>query len=242
MGLSGKANVVRLFMDESGNGNPDQPLIIGAVELGEDASAIEAQIQSLYARLAARNTYTGQPGFDEFRQHGFHSSTDPREVSGPFLELLQTFIFRTYMMLTDRSGVPGSTEIERIEYMYANLLSDLLIRYRDQPQLLCTIEQSEGMGSVIRRLPSSAMALAREKIGPRANLPELRIDIASKLSCMSMAIIDYVMSAVARWLKADRTVRSEDYAYRAFSDIEPSISILYSFELGRISSRKDSLH
>ena len=56
-----------------------------------------------------------------------------------------------------------------------------------------------------------------------------------------MAIVDYVMSAVSRWLRKDRTTDPGEYAYRAFREIEPFLSVLYSFEHGRISSRKDPL-
>ncbi|MGC4767609.1 hypothetical protein ACLQ25_01300 [Micromonospora sp. DT44] len=64
-------------MDESGNGNPSQPLIVGAVELGHDADDVEQRIRDLYKRLCAKSSFIGHPGFDEFRKNGFHSSTDP---------------------------------------------------------------------------------------------------------------------------------------------------------------------
>lgn len=234
--------MLKLFMDESGNGNISQPLIVGAVELGDDADDIEKQVQDLYKRLCAKSSFAGHPGFEDFRRNGFHSSTDPLDVSGPFRELIQMLFFRAYMVVTDRTSVPGSTEIERIEFMYVKLLSDLLIRHRDKPELLCNIEQSDGMESIIRRLPRSATRRAYETLGATRPLPRLRIVMVAKTDYMSMAIIDYVMSAVARWLQADCTTSPEEWPYRAFREIEPFVSILYSFEHGRISSRKDSLH
>jgi hypothetical protein len=126
--------------------------------------------------------------------------------------------------------------------MYVKLLSDLLIRHRDKPELLCNIEQSEGMGSLIRRLPDSATRRACETLGKARPLPQLKIVMVAKADYMSMAIVDYVMSAVTRWLQADCTTNPKDWPYRALRQIEPFISILYSFERGRISSRKDPLH
>jgi hypothetical protein len=237
-----RLNTVKLFMDESGNGNLSQPLIVGAVELGDDAEDVEEQVRNLYKRLFARSSLAGLPGFEEFRKNGFHSSTDPREVSGPFLELIRAIFFRAYMVVTDRTGVPGNTEVEQVEFMYVKLLSDLLIRYRDEPELFCYIEQSEGMGSIIRRLPASAIKRAHETLGKAAPLPKLNIAMVAKTDYMSMAIVDYVMSAVTRWLRADCTTNPEDWPYRAFREIEPFVSVLYSFEHGRISSRKDPLH
>ncbi|GGX27981.1 hypothetical protein GCM10010383_68360 [Streptomyces lomondensis] len=233
---------MKLFMDESGNGNPSQPLIVGAVELGDDADDIEEKILNLYKRLFARSSLAGFLSFEEFRKKGFHSSNDPLEVSGPFLELMRTIFFRAYMVVTDRTSVPGDTESKRIEFMYVKLLSDLLIRHRREPELLCYIEQSEGMASIIRRLPDSVVRQAREKISKAAPLPRLNITMVAKRDYMSTAIVDYVMAAVSRWLLADRTTDASRRPYRAFREIEPFISTLYSFEYGRISSRKDPLH
>ena len=146
------------------------------------------------------------------------------------------------MVTTDRTRVLGATEAEQIEFMYVKLLSDLLLRHRHEPELLCYIEQSEGMRSIIRRLPESAAMRASETLGKRVPLPELRIEMVAKADYMSMAIVDYVMSAVSRWLQAGCTTSSRDYACRAFREIEPFVSVLYSFERGRISSRKEPLH
>jgi hypothetical protein len=229
-------------MDESGNGNTSQPLIVGAVELGEDADDIEGRIRDLHKRLSAKSSLAGLPSFEEFRKNGFHSSTDPLEVSGPFLELMRTIFFRSYMVVTDRTGVPSDTESGAIESMYVKLLSDLSIRHRRESELLCYIEQSEGMAAIIRRLPGNVARQAYKTIGKSTPLPQLKITMVAKCDYMSTAIIDYVMAAVSRWLQAGCTTKPKDWAYRAFREIEPSISMLYSFEHGRISSRKDPLH
>jgi hypothetical protein len=225
-------------MDESGNGNTALPLIVGAVELGDDADDVEENIRNLYKRLSAMTSLAGLPSFEEFRKHGFHSKNDPQEVSAPFLELIRTTFFRAYMVVTDRTGVPGNTEADQIEFMYVKLLSDLLIRHRNEPELFLYIEQSADMRSIIQRLPSSATKQAHKTLGKAAPLPQLNIEMVPKTEYMSMAIVDYVMSAVARWLRANRTTNPADWAYRAFREIEPFVSVLYSFEHGRISSRK----
>ena len=233
---------MKLFMDESGNGNASQPLIVGAVEIGDDADEVEEKIQRLHKRLCARSSFIGHPSFEDFRKNGFHSSTDSLDVSVPFLELIRALFFRAYMVVTDRTGVLGTKESERIEFMYVKLLSDLLIRHRNEPELLCNIEQSEGMGSIIRRLPESATRRAYVTLGKAVPLPQLEVAMVTKADYMSMAIVDYVMSAVSRWLQADCTTNPKDYPYRAFREIEPFVSVLYSFEQGRITSRKDPLH
>src|ERR1700749_3359820 len=149
--LNGRAHRVKLFMDESGNGHPSQPLIVGAVELGDDADDIEKGVRDLHRSLCARRSFIGHRDYEKFRKNGFHSSENPQDVSGPFLELVRTLFFRAYMVVTDRMGVVGATESEQIEFMYVKLLSDLLLRHRREPELLCYIEQSEDMRSIIRR-------------------------------------------------------------------------------------------
>ncbi|WP_282205180.1 hypothetical protein [Kitasatospora fiedleri] len=233
---------MKIFMDESGNGNASQPLIVGAVELGDDADEIEEKIRGLHKSLVARNSMSGLGSFEDFRRLGFHSSTNPMEVSIPFLELMREIFFKAYMVVTDRTRITGGAESERIEFMYVKLLSDLLIKHRREPELICYIEQSEGMESIVRRLPNSVARRARKTVGEAMPFPRLNITMVAKDGYMSTAIIDYVMAAVSRWLKADRSTQPADRAYRGFREIEPYISFLYSFEHGRISSRKDLLH
>ncbi|WP_328495612.1 hypothetical protein OHS59_24875 [Streptomyces sp. NBC_00414] len=233
---------VKLFMDESGNGNPSQPLIVGAVELGDDAEDVEEGIQDLYKRLVARHSLTGFGSFEEFRKDGFHSANDPTEISAPFREFMRNTFYRAFVVVSDRTRFPGKVESELIEFMYVRLLGDLLIRHRHESEFLCYIEQSQEMSSIIRRLPDAVARRARQKAGRDVPLPQLNISMVTKRQFMSTAIIDYVMADVSRWLQKDRTINPKDFAYRAFREIEPSISMLYSFELGRISSRKDPLH
>jgi hypothetical protein len=234
---------VKILMDESGNGNGSQPLIVGAVELGDDADDVEQLVRDLYKRLGTRRDLAGMPGFEEFREKGFHSATDPVEVSVPFLELIRSLIFRAYMVVTDRTRVPGRTELQRIEYMYVKLLSDLLIRYRnDESELICCIEQNQGLGPIVDRLPDTATKRAYATLGKVAQLPELKISIVTKTECMSAAIVDYVMSAVSRWIQDGSPADAGKRSTRGFRQIEPFISVLYSFEHGRLASRKEPLH
>jgi hypothetical protein len=234
-------NTVKLFMDESGNTHATLPLIVGAIELGDDADDIEENVRSLYKRLSAMTSLAGWGSFEEFRKSGFHSKNDPKEVSTPFLELIRTTPFRAYMVVTNRTGVPGETEADKIEFMYAKLLGDLLIRHRKKTELRVYIEQSADMRSIKERLPGGAANQAHKALGKAVPLPQLCIEMVAKTEYMSMAIVDYVMAAASRWLRANRPTDPAKWEYRAFREIEPSVSVLYSFEHGRISSRKDPL-
>lgn len=155
---------------------------------------------------------------------------------------MRTIFFRSYMVVTNRTDIPSATESEAIEAMYVKLLSDLSIRHRHESELLCYIEQSEGMSAIIRRLPENVAKQTHKTIGKATPLPQLKIKMVAKTDYMSTAIIDYVMAAVSRWIQADYTTNPTKWEYRAFREIEPSISVLYSIERGRISSRRDPLH
>lgn len=237
----GVPNTVKLFMDESGNGNPDLPLIVGAVELFDDAAEVEENIQSLYRRLCTLSSLEGLDSFEKFRRHGFHYKNDPPEIKNPFLDLIRTTAFKAYMVVTDRTGVPGATEAEQIEFMYVKLLSDLLLKHHRQTELLVTVEQSTEMRSIIQRLPSGATKQARETRVKARPLPQLNIEMAAKTDYMSMAIVDYVMGSAAKWLREDQTTDPAKWQYRSFRQIEPFVSVFYSFEHGLISSRRTPL-
>ncbi|MEV5211654.1 hypothetical protein AB0K35_29680 [Micromonospora sp. NPDC053740] len=234
---------MKLYMDESGNGHPSQPLIVGAVETDEDSEQIEVRIQELYRRLSARRSLNGLRSFEDFRKHGFHASTDPLEVSGPFLELMQDLSFKAYILLTDRTDArAGNTETEKLAFMYESLLGDLLIRHRKVPELLCCIEQNDDIKQIVRELPDRALRRAYRKLGRSVPLPQLNVVMAAKKQAMSMALIDYIMMAVSRWVRSGHSTDPANRSYRAFREVEPFISVLYSLEQGLISSRKLPLH
>jgi hypothetical protein len=51
---------ITIYMDESGNGNLDQPLIVGGVVVDIDKGDIEQEIRQLHKDLSARQALRGQ--------------------------------------------------------------------------------------------------------------------------------------------------------------------------------------
>ncbi|WP_153040577.1 hypothetical protein [Actinoplanes sp. TFC3] len=230
-------------MDESGNGNPSQPLILGAVEIDEDFEDVDKRVVELYRNLSARRSLMGLASFEKFREHGFHASTDPVEVSVPFSDLMQDIHFRAYVYVTDRSSAyAGYSEKEQLEYMYETMLGDLLLRFRNLDQLSCVVEENEMLKTFFGDLPTKATRRAIEKLGRALKLPQLEITVAAKKQAMSMAIIDYLMLTVSRWIQAKYTTEPANRVCRALREVEPYMSVLYSLEHGVISSRKAPLH
>jgi len=238
-----KGPLIRVYMDESGNGNESQPLIVGAVVADLEASEIEARIQDLYRDLSVSRSWAGLPSFEEFRATGFHASSDPWEVSGPFLALIQEGGgFKAYMLMTDRTNVPTLSENERIAMMYEVLLGDLLIRYHRSSEIVCYIEQNDGLRGLAQTLPAAAKRRALARLDREAPLPKTTVSMVRKTEVMSMAIVDYIMHAVSGWIRSAYQQEPKDRKYRAFREVEPLVSLLYSLERGRLVSRSMPLH
>lgn len=234
---------IRLYMDESGNGNNDLPLIAGAVASELDANEIEQKARNLYDDLCARDIFDGYGSFDEFREVGFHAATDPYEVAVPFFDLMQREIgYKLYMVMTDRSTLRPLAEKQQIAHLYEILLADLLIQYKNYPLILCSVEENEGFGSMIRELPARSRARALSKIDKDIPLPRLEFELIPKKEIVSMAIVDYGMMAVSRWTRTGYDRDLGKRGYREFRQVEPTISILASLEKGIISTRKRDLH
>ena len=61
--------------------------------------------------------------------------------------------------------------------------------------------------------------------------------MVTKRNPHSLSVLDYVMAACSRWMKAGCPRDPQAWAYRQFLAVQPSISMLYSIERGLISSR-----
>jgi hypothetical protein len=235
---------VKLYLDESGNNTEDSAvLIVGAVEPLGDAAAVEQSIRALWQDLAKRRSLEGHRGFERFKMDGFHAAYDPPEIASTFIEFLKDVPFRTYMYMTDRSSIKaGPSDLDKLKFLYTNLLADILLRFKSESVLECFFETNEELKSFYGTTPERAVQCAREKGAGQSATPKMITNVVRKADLMSMAIIDYVMVAVQRWTTAGRPTSGREWPLRAFREIEPTISILYSIEEGPISSRSQPLH
>jgi hypothetical protein len=126
---------MKFLLDESGNNDTGSAvLIVGAVEFLDEVDKVEHEVVNLWTRLTSRGIHDGLPGFEQFKRHGFHASSDPVEVSGPFIDLMLATPFRAYLYVTDRTSTfAGADDAARIIYMYENLLAELLLRFAREP-------------------------------------------------------------------------------------------------------------
>ncbi|MEV6928198.1 hypothetical protein AB0M46_27420 [Dactylosporangium sp. NPDC051485] len=182
---------VKLYVTESGRGQPTQPLIVGAIEVEHDSEETEQRTLELFRRLSARRSLHGLASFDQFRKNGFQASTDPIEISGPFRELIFDLPFRAYLITSDRtdtSGGPG--DADKLNYLYGHLLGDLLLRYRMASTLPCRIESGAGRSGLLSMLPDAVKRHANSKKRQSGALPQLDIVMSTRVESMSFAIID----------------------------------------------------
>lgn len=230
---------ITIFMDESGNGNSGRPLVVGAVVVDASVGDIEAEITQLYRELAARRSLRGHKGFEKFRKSGFHASTDPLEISQPFIEYIQrSGAFKIYLMTSGRPADQGRTEAQLISGMYEAIIADNLIRYRGQAAITVCIEENDGLRRMLRSLPMFSRYHALVKLGTITELPEVRVEMVKKGSAMTVAIIDYAMLAASRWISSGFTTDPSNRAYRGFREIAPAISYFHSLEDGKLATRK----
>ena len=119
-------------MDESGNGNPDQPLIVGIAAFDAGLEDVEQSVRALFDKLSAKGYLRGFASFDEFADKGFHATQDTLEVSIPFYELIREAVgLKMYMAMTDRSAAPSEAETLTISKLYTALLADIVISSRN---------------------------------------------------------------------------------------------------------------
>lgn len=230
-------------MDESGNDNADMPLIVGAVAIGIEADHIEAEIRLLHEELSARRQLIGLPSFERFRRVGFHAKDDLPEISLTFMEYIQRCIgIRSYMLTSNREALPLLSEAELIEHMYVELLADIRARYVGRSEIVCRVEQGNGLGQLIARLPRLSAEKAYERAGRALELPDFRVSVVAKHECLTLGIVDYIMMAVSRWMRTGSPLSATSNQYRTFRAIEPKISMLRSLELGVITNRGTALH
>jgi len=81
--LSNEHISVKVFIDESGNHNPDRPLLVGATAIESDQEPrLSKQITELQSRLVADySQWTSEEECARFSKIGFHRKHDMLPVS-----------------------------------------------------------------------------------------------------------------------------------------------------------------
>ncbi len=161
----------------------------------------------------------------------------PLEVQLAFMEFLAFRMdFRTFMTISDRTRMDEISELKRIIVLYTILLTDLLIRLRRHSHVTILVEENEQLEPHIDELLKKSMARAKRK-----SFAEIRshvtIDMTPKMAPISLSVIDFYMYVVQAWWVKGAHRNYEQQEYRNLALLEPSVSLLRSFETGVISNR-----
>ncbi len=229
---------VRVLLDESGNNDGQALLLVGALTSSRDFSTLEQQVQDAFDDFAARRDLRGLPSFEHFLQVGFHAAEDPREIEQAFFDEISGWMgFKTFLVASDRSRLTGTDETQRLLELYRVLLPDVLLRLRNHDRVELLIEQNEQLRPHLPALATELPDLVRRR-APTASVPAVTAEMVAKRNPHALSVLDYVMAACARWLKAGRPRDPRTWSFRRFLAVQPSISMLYSLEDGLISNRK----
>lgn len=227
------------FMDESGNGNPDQPLVVGAVVCDRDRSEIEAAIRSRYYQNKARPGFKDMDRYEKFVDEGFHRTYDPFDVQANFIDLIITTAgFKTYMVVTDRSTLSELPEIDQLKVLYIWLTNSICRQFKASETIHLIIEENDSLRPAHPAISETITRwLSRkDREGPKINVTE-----SPKKKDSLLAITDYSMGVTAAWIRSGGLRDPKNIGYRQFRDIEGGVSLLYSLEQGLMSSRRTRL-
>lgn len=225
-------------MDESGNGDPGAPLLVGAVAVANEFGALDAAMEELYRMWSVQEARFGDSvSFGEFRERGFHGGQMPLEIQLALIAFLANRLdYKVFILTSDRSRVADVDETQRLVLMYTLLLTDIVIRFRRHSHVRIRVEDNDQL----RPHLSNIVKLVEERAKSKSAAPveaALSIEMVPKNEPMTLSIIDFYMRVVVRWL---RTGSSRDHGlseYRNFAALEPSISLLKSLETGVLSNR-----
>lgn len=228
---------VKVFLDESGNGNPDDPLVICGIAVEADlVSEFESLIQAAYHRTLARPKFRNHADRERFKQTGFHRCEDLPEVGAEFVQLLSsTSIYKALLIGTDRSSLGLDDEVDQLVEMYVRLGGVLRRQFRQASRVDLVIERNQPL--------ESRMTEIRDRVNDRRSahgrhLPTVTLAQADKSPESVLAAADALALVAASWLKSNYSTNAEDFQYRSYVETEAAISWFCSLEHGVLSTRR----
>lgn len=228
-------NTVKIFLDESGNGNPEDPLVVCGIAVEEDfIGEFEGRIRSAYYRVLAR-PFRNPEDRERFLRTGFHRSADLPEVGSDFTHLLSsTSIYKALIIATDRSSL-DLPEVDQLVELYVRLGGVARRQFRQASKIDLVIEQNEPLRPRLHEI-SDRINSRRNSNGRR--LPPVTISQANKSPESILAAADGLALIAAAWLKRQRDTNASRYEYRTYLETEAAISWFCSLEHGVLSTRR----
>jgi len=217
---------VFVFLDESYD-----PFVAAAAVVIEatDVHRLDSDITTTYERMQGWYRLGGLPSFEEFRERGFHATSDPPEVQIAFVGLLAEVLnFKSLISYSDGSARADLSEKKRLMIVFDQLLRDVLRAYKGRPKLILYFESAHGMDRYLTRLVSRVLRTSQRK------RPEVEIRFGTKRDPDLLAVPDYVLYVFNRWRVTQEggawNLDPEKHQARSFKAILGSVSIARSLE------------
>lgn len=195
--------------------------------------SVEEEIAKSMKNLLLRPDFRLEPGAEQFERTGFHHVEDNLIARQAFLNLLPRLDFDWWC---SSNLEPTIDPYATLPHQFQWLIERILQKLKDE-NVHFIFEQNDRL----KGLFSQIIDLAVEKTNYNSEL--VSHSIGSKQD-RSLAIADYCIAiatqAIAVWMKAccEVTQARMQHPYRTFRRIEPSCSVLYSWDMKEsISSR-----
>lgn len=223
-------------LDESGNGNQDQLLIVGLALL-ESLERTEEAVRDLYSEFADSYHLEGHQGLIQFVANGPHASEDPLEIQIAMNELVSQLPgCRILMSFSDRSAMPELSEEDRLIVLYRDLLSTAVRYFRREKAELHFESNSRSLDSLFPRIVERvAWRYARE--APDRHRVEVTTVIDRKGELLALSVIDYAMITFSRWYSAGQPMDPQNALYRNYRAIERNIAFVGDLDHRKSSNR-----
>lgn len=241
--LSNEHISVKVFIDESGNNNPDRPLLVGAIAIESDQEPrLRKQITELQARLVADySQWTSAEKCAQFSKIGFHRKDDMVPVRVQFEELIShSGKFSAFILVTDRQVCGGLSERRILFGMYCKLIAAIAKKFSRRAAIDILFESGEDLPTNLNKVASGVdHILAGWNRNFTRSGPSIEYLTAAKgASQPLLAVTDYLLGICASWIQAGAKVDLRTKEFRTLTKIEPCISMFYSYEKGLLSSHE----
>lgn len=221
------------FVDESYE--PFVAAVAVAVE-SSDVCRIDSGVTSLHDEICTWFHMRGMPSFEEFRQRGFHATSDPYEIRTAFVKFLhQAACFKSMIVYSDRTTRRDLSDKRRLMIVFDQLVRDTLRTYRSRTKVIFVFESAGAMDKYIERLVERAGRSLRHRT------PDIEIRFGRKREPYLLAVPDYVLHIFNQWLQGQHSNQPSldpmEHQSRSFLAILGSMSAARSIDHSRTVRR-----
>lgn len=223
-----------IFLDEGAlDGKARFPSACAVVV--EDEKAVETAINVAMGRLLVRPDFSLEPRYNSFRNTGFHYVEDNFLARQTFISLIATLDVEWWCVSNLH---PFEDPYETLPQQFEWIIEGIFKRFKTS-RLHFVFENNSRLDSAMAEIVESTARSARGS-------PEhVTFSVGTK-STRALALADYCLGvsshALLAWIKACCATEdlNDAYEYRQFTTIEPSCSVLYSWDALKVLSSRPS--